>query len=117
MKRVLSLPTDTPRTDRPEGFEDDVCFSLWERSWLAGAELFDQLNERRLHLLVGQMLLRQLDDFVDCELRFGDVREPAIRLILRAAVSQRLGRRVSPVAFGQLGFPFLIAAASVMRLS
>jgi DNA modification methylase len=27
MKRVLSLPADTPRTDRPEGFEDDVCFS------------------------------------------------------------------------------------------
>src|SRR5205823_7929699 len=27
MRHVLSLSSNTPRTDRPEGFEDDICFS------------------------------------------------------------------------------------------
>src|SRR5436190_1726520 len=27
MRRVFSLSSDTPRTDRPDGFEDDICFS------------------------------------------------------------------------------------------
>jgi hypothetical protein len=93
---------------------NDRRLSLERHRGEALAQLAHQVNESRLRVFVRQPVAGPDDGLVDPHFGLPDRVVPGIGAVLFPFIGGDVPGRLAPVALGQLGLPFLVAAAFVL---